>query len=68
MLLTRSVRSVTALEAALLLLLEPVLNPVWAFLVHHEVPGPLAMAGAAVILTATAVHALSAPRDRVAPS
>ena len=59
-LLTRSVRSVTALEAALLLLLEPVLNPVWAFLVHHEVPGPLAMAGAAVILTATAVHALSA--------
>ena len=64
-LLTRSVRSVTALEAALLLLLEPVLNPVWAFLVHHEVPGPLAMAGAGVILAATATHALSAPADAV---
>ena len=59
-LLTRSVRSVTALEAALLLLLEPVLNPWIAYAVHGEVPGSLAIAGAAVILVATAVHALRA--------
>jgi drug/metabolite transporter (DMT)-like permease len=61
-LLTRAVRSVTALEAVLLLLLEPVLNPIWAWLVHGETPGPWSLAGAAVILVATAANALAAGR------
>lgn len=51
--LTRGMREVGALEAALLLLLEPVLNPVWTWLVHGERPGGLALAGGAVILAAT---------------
>ncbi len=55
--LTRSVRSVPALEVVLLLLLEPVLNPVWSWLVHGETPGPFSIAGALVILAATGVHA-----------
>jgi DME family drug/metabolite transporter len=42
-----------ALEASLLVLLEPVLNPVWTFLFAGERPGPWAMAGGAVILLAT---------------
>ena len=33
------VRHVTALEASLLLLAEPVLNPVWAWMVQGERPG-----------------------------
>ena len=36
------------------LLVEPVLSPIWAWLVHGETPGPLALLGGAVILTATA--------------
>jgi drug/metabolite transporter (DMT)-like permease len=63
-LLTRAVRSVRALEASLLLLLEPVLNPVWAWLVHGETPGPWSLAGASVILVATAANALFATRPR----
>jgi len=51
--LTRALRRVGALEASLLLLIEPVLNPVWAWLVHGEEPGRWALAGGAVILTAT---------------
>jgi len=51
--LTRGVRRVGALEASLLLLVEPVLNPVWAWLAHGEAPGPWALAGGAVILGAT---------------
>jgi len=35
-------------------LVEPVLSPIWAWLVHGETPGPLAVLGGAVILTATA--------------
>jgi DME family drug/metabolite transporter len=53
--LTRGLRTVPVLEASLLLLLEPVLNPVWAWLAHGERPGPWSLAGGGVILVATAV-------------
>lgn len=59
-LVTRAVRHLRALEASLLLLLEPALNPVWTWLVHGEVPGPLALAGGAIILAATALNAVTA--------
>jgi len=62
--LTRAARHVGALEASLLLLLEPVLNPLWAYLVHGERPGPWAVAGAVVILVATAWHATRPPVGR----
>jgi drug/metabolite transporter (DMT)-like permease len=48
-------KNVGAFEASLLLLLEPVLNPVWAWLVHGERPGSWSMAGGAVILLSTVV-------------
>jgi drug/metabolite transporter, DME family len=51
--LLRGLERVRALEASLLLLLEPVLNPVWAWLVHGERPGAWSLAGGAVILAAT---------------
>ena len=53
LLLSAGLRHLTALEGMLLLLLEPVLNPVWAALVQGEVPGALSLAGGAVILGAT---------------
>jgi drug/metabolite transporter (DMT)-like permease len=58
-LFTRGVRRVSALEASLLLLLEPVLNPVWAWLVHGEEPSGWALAGGAIILAATVINTLS---------
>ncbi|HUO86926.1 MAG TPA: DMT family transporter [Thermoanaerobaculia bacterium] len=65
-LLTRAFRRIGALEAALLLLVEPVLNPIWTWLVHGEGPGGWALAGGAVILAATAVKAVfDARRARV---
>lgn len=51
--LIRGLRHVTALEASLLLLLEPVLNPIWAWLAHGERPGAWSLAGGALILAAT---------------
>jgi drug/metabolite transporter (DMT)-like permease len=46
---------VPALEASTLLLVEPALNPAWAYLVHGERPRPLAWVGGAVIVLAAAV-------------
>lgn len=55
--MTRGMREVPALEASLLMLTEPVLNPVWAWLLHGEQPSRWALAGGALILAATALHA-----------
>ena len=54
--LSRAVPQVRALEVALFLLIEPVLNPIWAWLVHGERPGPATLIGGALILGATAVR------------
>ena len=55
-LLLSALRHVAALEASLLLFLEPVLSPVWAWLFHGERPGAWTLAGGAVILATTAVR------------
>lgn len=52
--LTAGIRRVEAFQASLLLLVEPVLNPVWAWLAHGEKPGAWALGGGALILSATA--------------
>jgi DME family drug/metabolite transporter len=51
--LTRALRYVPALDASVLLLLEPALNPLWAWLIHGEHPGPWSTAGGLLILGAT---------------
>lgn len=51
--LTLAMRTVPALEAATLLLIEPALNPVWTWLILRERPAAAAIAGGAVILTST---------------
>jgi DME family drug/metabolite transporter len=53
--LTRAMTHVRALEASLLLLLEPVLNPLWSWLAHGEQPSGWSFAGGGLILLATAV-------------
>ena len=63
-LVSAGLRHVTALEGVLLLLLEPVLNPVWAGLVQGERPGPWSLIGGAIILAATI--AKTAADNRVA--
>jgi drug/metabolite transporter, DME family len=51
--LTSAIRLIPALEASVILLLEPVLNPVWAWLIQREMPGAWALLGGAIILGAT---------------
>jgi len=59
---TSAIHSIPALEASIILLLEPVLNPVWAWLVQREAPGAWALLGGAIILGATTYKSWSESR------
>jgi drug/metabolite transporter (DMT)-like permease len=53
--LTRGIRHVPGVEATTLLMVEPVMNPVWAWIFLAERPGPWALTGGGVIVAATLV-------------
>ena len=55
---TSALRSIPALEASLILLIEPALNPLWAWFFQGERPGPWALAGGALILGTTTIKAM----------
>jgi DME family drug/metabolite transporter len=61
-LVTRALTTMPALEASLILLIEPVLNPVWAWIFQGERPGVWALSGGGIILGATAIRAVSDAR------
>jgi DME family drug/metabolite transporter len=63
-LLTLAFAHVPALEASMLLFLEPVLNPVWTWVLHGEQPGAWAIAGGVLILGATVTRTLWAGAQR----
>lgn len=56
--MARAIPHLRAVEFALFMLIEPVLNPVWAWLVHGERPGPAALVGGVLILGATVVRSI----------
>ena len=51
--LTKSIRRVPGLDASVLLLIEPVFNPIWTWLVHGERPSNLALTGGILIILTT---------------
>lgn len=59
----RAIRSVTALEAVLIPVIEPLLNPVWVFLVRQETPSSWALLGGLVVLAAVTARGLLAVRS-----
>ncbi|HOB74946.1 MAG TPA: EamA family transporter [Phycisphaerae bacterium] len=68
-LMSRGLAGAPAFTACILLLAEPVFNPVWSFLAHGERPGRWAVAGGVLILGATVAKAWSGTRqpDKVQP-
>ena len=59
-----AIKHVTALEAMLIPLIEPVLNPVWVMLALGERPGPWAIVGGALVLGAVLVRGIVMVRRR----
>jgi len=60
----RAIRHVTALEAVLIPVIEPILNPVWVLIVYHERPSALALAGGMLVLGAVTWRALRSIQGR----
>ncbi len=59
---SKAIRHVSALEAILIPVLEPLLNPVWVFLFIGERPGPWAVVGGVVVVTAVTWRAVTSTR------
>jgi drug/metabolite transporter (DMT)-like permease len=59
---SRAIRHVSALEAVLIPVVEPILNPVWVLLALGERPSGLSLAGGAIVLAAVTVRALASIR------
>lgn len=62
LLVTRGLRGVPAVEASLLMMIEPALNPIWVWLINGEAPGLLPIAGGALILLASVGRAMASRR------
>jgi drug/metabolite transporter (DMT)-like permease len=62
-----AIQRVTALEAVLLPMLEPILNPLWVALARGEWPGPWSLAGGSLVLGAVAVRGWMAALQRDQP-
>jgi len=66
LLYSRAIRHVTALEAVLLPVIEPILNPLWVMLIIGETPSPLALLGGVIVVGAVTWRALASVRTRAA--
>jgi drug/metabolite transporter (DMT)-like permease len=60
-------KHVTATQAALVGMLEPVSNPIWVFLFLGETPSPFSIAGGAIVLGAIAWRTLASGPAVAAP-
>jgi len=59
----RAIKHVTALEAVLIPVIEPILNPVWVLLMIGERPTALAVLGGAIVVGSVTVRAILSIRD-----
>ncbi|HHW23466.1 MAG TPA: EamA family transporter [Clostridiaceae bacterium] len=57
-LFSKAIKSSRAIEASLITMIEPVLNPVWVSIIIGEVPGILSIAGGVIVITAVAVRCI----------
>ena len=67
-LFARGLRDVSAPEAGLIALAEPILNPLWVFLVTHERPSTPTLVGGSLLLSGVALRYLAFPAGKVKES
>ncbi len=51
-------KHVSAIEAILIPVIEPLLNPIWVFIFAGEAPGPFALVGGIVVVTAVVARSI----------
>lgn len=60
---SKAMKSATALEGAIITMVEPLLNPVWVFLVLGEKPSTMALIGGIVVLCSIGSWCISNAKD-----
>ena len=63
LLFASAIRHLRAIESVLIQTLEPILNPLWVFLLIGETPGPWSLAGGLVVLTAVTARSVLLSRQ-----
>jgi len=58
-----AIRRVRALDAMLIFMIEPILSPIWVFLIIGESPGPWALAGGAVVVISVTIRSIYALKN-----
>jgi drug/metabolite transporter (DMT)-like permease len=57
---SEAIRHVTAIEATLIPGIEPILNPIWVFLILGEVPGKWALLGGLIVFVSVTTRCVIA--------
>ncbi len=68
---SKAIKYVQALDAVLIQTLDPLLNPIWVFIVVGEMPGRWALAGGLIVLSAVTfrnAHKINRGRKPVTPA
>ncbi len=55
---SKATKVVSALEATLIPVIEPIVNPIWTFFAVGEVPGKWAILGGSIVITAVTARSL----------
>jgi len=58
------IKRVTAVQAMLIATIEPVLNPIWVFIVTGERPALSVIAGGCIIITAITFSAITLAKNK----
>ncbi len=53
---SKAIKNATALEASLITIIEPILNPIWVGLIIGEIPGMLSILGGVIVITTVAIR------------
>jgi len=60
-----AIKHVTAMEAILIPIIEPILNPIWVLLMVGEVPGKWAIVGGVIVIAAVTTRGILTNRRQV---
>ena len=63
LLYSAAIRHVRALNASLIGIIEPVLNPIWVMLLRAEIPAPWSVLGGAIVVASSLLRSVLAGRE-----
>ncbi|MGB9665041.1 MAG: DMT family transporter [Ignavibacteria bacterium] len=62
---TYSIKRIEGIEAALIAMIEPVMNPIWVYLGYGEKPSPFAILGGLIILSTITIRTIITEKQRI---